>query len=94
MRAINFLVDFISGQANFFRVDHDHVIAARKMRRVRGLVLADQNARDARRQTPQRLIGCIDHDPIFADGKFFGFTAPRNIRAHQFRPPFSCKDKR
>src|ERR1019366_8323937 len=69
-------VSLQTGNLDVLGVDHNHVIASVDKRRVLGVVLAAQDARDAGRQTTQRLPIGINDKPLTRNFPF------REIRGH------------
>ena len=66
--AIDLLLELISSQANLVGIDHHDVIPTIQIRRIVGLVLADQNARDALGYFAKFL------PPVVANGKVYAGT--------------------
>src|SRR3954453_6597122 len=48
-------------------IEHDHVVARVEVRRPGRLVLALEDARDPRREAPERLVGRVDDEPAPID---------------------------
>src|SRR5579863_9342036 len=71
---INLLIDLVAGEPDLLRVDHDHVIAAIRVRSESRLILADQDPRDACRQAAEHLSVRVHHEPVLAFRQFFRFT--------------------
>src|ERR1700675_217624 len=94
MVAIHFLINLVSGEADALRIDYDDVIAAIEVRRVIRLVLANQQARDARGDTAQHQPVGVHHEPILPYHQIFGLSALWNMRRHSPSHTFPSKDKR
>jgi len=83
---VHLVVQLGASDGNLLRVDHDDIIASVDVRSELGLMLAAQTAGDLGRQTTERLVRCINHEPIALDA--FRLGAERfHFRIPSLPPP-------
>ena len=88
MVAINFLFQLVSRHANLIGIDDDDVISAIQIRSVIRFILADQDARNARRHTAQNQSRGVHHKPSAALFDRFSVPPTGNVRTHEFSHTF------
>src|ERR1700691_5430484 len=90
---IKLLIDLVARQLYFLPLYHFYIIFAIQMRRVRRLVLPNQQTRNPRRQPPQHHSLGVYHEPVLPYHQLFGLAASWNIRRHLSSHTFPSKDK-
>ena len=75
---VDLLVELLAGDVDLLGVHDDHEVARVDVRRVGGLALAAQHARDLRGEPAERLGLGVDHVPVARDLARLG-----GVRLHQ-----------